>query len=135
MTASQCRLKAGTFRATFLKSGLFFKVWQNHTFSTLSPKNPKNESLRGRGQPFMFLSNFASGGWGCPPDPHIGRGELMVILGRCLGAKAQVQGGAISGFDIWPTGLPALPHLKPSGGAFAKKFRIAHPLKAFAAFL
>ena len=34
----------------------------------------------------------------------------MVILGRCLGAKAQVQGGAISGFDIWPGGLPALPH-------------------------
>ena len=73
----------------------------------------------------------------------------MVILGRCLGAKAQVQGGAISGFDIWPSGLPALPHFgsqarrvfvelhtlsEAKRGAFAKKFRIAHPFKAFGAF-
>ena len=84
----------------------------------------------------------------------------MVILGRCLGAKAQVQVGAISGFDIWPSGLPALPHFgsqarrvcveshtlsEAKRGAFAKKFRIAHPFiskkirnahpfKAFAAF-
>ena len=64
----------------------------------------------------------------------------MVILGRCLGAKAQVQGGAISGFDIWPRGLPALPHFgsqarrvcvelhtlsEAKRGAFAKNFRIA----------
>ena len=73
----------------------------------------------------------------------------MVILGRCLGAKAQVQGGAISGFDIWPGDLPALPHFgiqarrvcvelhtlsEAKRGAFAKKFRIAHPFKAFGAF-
>ena len=54
----------------------------------------------------------------------------MVILGRCLGAKAQVQGGAISGFDIWPSGLPALPHFEAKRRRVCEKISNCTPFQS-----